>query len=79
MRSALGHALGSTLPLTVLILYPAAWEARALFVAVVLSLCATSVLIALSTGSSVVRALVRTVGIGVASMLISYVAGLVVF
>lgn len=79
VRSALGYALGSTLPLTVLILYPAAWEARALFVAVVLSLCATSVLIALSTGSSVVRALVRTVGIGVASMLISYVAGLVVF
>jgi len=37
------------------------------------------VLIALSTGGSVVRALVRTVGIGVASMLISYVAGLVVF
>ena len=78
-RSALGYALGSTLPLTVLLLYPAAWETRALFVAVILSLCVTSVLIALSTGGSVVRALVRTVGIGVASMLISYVAGLVVF
>lgn len=62
-----------------LLLHPAAWETRALFVAVILSLCVTSVLIALSTGGSVVRALVRTVGIGVASMLISYVAGLVVF
>ena len=78
-RSALGYALGSALPLVVLLLYPAAWETRALFAAVVLSLCVTSVLIAMSAGSSVVRALVRTVGIGMASMLISYIAGLVVF
>ncbi|MDN5963543.1 MAG: VIT1/CCC1 transporter family protein [Actinomyces sp.] len=78
-RSALGYALGSALHLVVLLLYPQDWETRALLAAVVLSLCVTSVLIAMSAGSSVVRALVRTVGIGMASMLISYIAGLVVF
>lgn len=74
-----GFALGSALPLVVLLLYPSAWESRVLFAAVVLSLCLTSVLIAVSSGTSVRRAILRTVSIGVLSMAISYVAGLIVF
>lgn len=79
LRAALGFALGSALPLVVLLLYPSAWESRVLFAAVVLSLCLTSVLIAVSSGTSVRRAIFRTVSIGVLSMAISYVAGLIVF
>lgn len=79
LRSALGYVLGSALTLAVLLVYPAAWESRALFVAVVLCLCLTSLLIAVSSGTSVRRAVLRTVTIGVVSMAVSFAVGTVVF
>lgn len=77
--NALAVAAGAALPLAILLLYPAAWESWALFVAVLLSLSATSLLIAASARTPVLRALLRTVLIGVSTMALSYLAGVLVF
>lgn len=79
LRAAFGFALGSALPLALVIVYPAAVESTAIFVAVLISLALTSGFIALSAGTNVARALVRTVGIGGATMAISYLVGSLVF
>ena len=79
LLAAGAFALGSGMPLLMLIVYPALWESWAVFVAVLISLSITSGLIALAAGTRVWRALLRTVGIGVATMLISYLAGSLVF
>ncbi len=72
-------AAGSALPLIILLAYPAAWESWAVFLAAMASLAITSVLIAISARTSVPRALLRTIGIGVATMGLSYLAGVLVF
>ncbi|UOE43037.1 VIT1/CCC1 transporter family protein [Agromyces larvae] len=79
LLNAAAVATGSALPLLILLAYPAAWESWAVFVAVLISLAATSMLIALSAHTSVPRALRRTLAIGLATMGLSYLAGLVVF
>ena len=77
--NALALVSGSALPLLILLAYPAAWESWAVFVAVLISLAVTSILIAVSARTSVPRALRRTIGIGAATMLLSYLAGVLIF
>ncbi|HEY1105734.1 MAG TPA: VIT1/CCC1 transporter family protein, partial [Agromyces sp.] len=77
--NALALASGSALPLLILLAYPAAWESWAVFVAVLVSLAVTSMLVAVSARTSVPRALTRTIGIGAATMLLSYLAGVLIF
>jgi VIT1/CCC1 family predicted Fe2+/Mn2+ transporter len=77
--TALAFAVGSTLPLAILLAYPAAWETWAVFIAVLLSLAVTSVLISISAGTSVPRALARTLTIGAVTMALSFAAGVIVF
>jgi VIT1/CCC1 family predicted Fe2+/Mn2+ transporter len=79
LAAALAFAVGSALPLCILLAYPAAWESWAVFIAVLLSLAITSVLIAISARTSVPRALGRTLTIGAATMALSYLAGVIVF
>lgn len=79
LANAAALATGSLLPLIMLLAYPAAWEEWAVAVATLISLAVTSVLIALSARTSVPRALRRTIGIGVATMGLSFLVGLVVF
>jgi VIT1/CCC1 family predicted Fe2+/Mn2+ transporter len=79
LAAALAFAVGSALPLGILLVYPAAWESWAVFVAVLISLAIASVLIAISARTSVPRALGRTLTIGAATMGLSYLAGVIVF
>ena len=79
LAAAAALATGSLLPLLMLLAYPAAWEEWAVATATLISLAVTSVLIALSARTSVPRALRRTISIGVATMGLSYLVGLVVF
>ncbi|WP_198169626.1 VIT1/CCC1 transporter family protein [Agromyces laixinhei] len=79
LGNAAALATGSLLPLLMLLAYPAAWEEWAVAAAALISLTVTSVLIALSARTSVPRALRRTIGIGVATMGLSYLVGLVEF
>ena len=65
--------------LAILLAYPAAWETWAVFIAVLLSLAVTSVLISISAGTSVPRALARTLTIGAVTMALSFAAGVIVF
>ena len=77
--NAVAVAAGSALPLVMLLAYPAAWESWAVFVAVLISLAVSSVVIAASARTSLPRALRRTLLIGLATMGLSYLAGLLVF
>ena len=79
LATALAFAVGSALPLAILLAYPAAWETWAVFIAVLISLAITSVLIAISARTSVPRALARTLTLGAATMALSYLAGVLVF
>jgi VIT1/CCC1 family predicted Fe2+/Mn2+ transporter len=79
LANAAAFATGSVLPLLMLLAYPAAWEEWAVVTATLISLAVTSVLIAVSARTSVPRAFRRTITIGVATMGLSYLVGLVVF
>ncbi|MBO9578626.1 MAG: VIT1/CCC1 transporter family protein [Microbacteriaceae bacterium] len=75
LAHAFAIALGGALPLAVLLLYPAAWESWALFVAVLVSVAVVSALIALSAGTNPWRALLRMVLVGVITMVAAFFAG----
>lgn len=77
--NAVAVAVGSALPLTVLLLYPHAVESWAVVVAVIVSLVVTSLVIAAAARASVWRALRRTLLIGIATMALSYLAGVLIF
>ncbi|WP_168209168.1 VIT1/CCC1 transporter family protein [Agromyces intestinalis] len=74
-----GFVLGAAVPFTMLLLFPAAIETWAIVVAVVLSLAVSAIVSARSGGTSVVRAMTRTLGIGLGTMAVSFVAGAVLF
>ncbi|QAY72849.1 hypothetical protein ET445_05305 [Agromyces protaetiae] len=77
--NAFSVAVGSALPLAVLLLYPRAIESWAVVVAVILSLIVTSFIIAAAARASIWRALRRTLLIGIATMTLSYLAGVLIF
>jgi VIT1/CCC1 family predicted Fe2+/Mn2+ transporter len=73
--AGLAFALGAGVPLLVILLAPAAWRSAATIVAVVVALSLTALVTASVGGTSVLRTVFRTVSIGLATMLLTYVGG----
>lgn len=75
VRAGLSFGLGAGIPVLVVLLGPAAWRTAATIVTVVLALSLTALVIALLGGTNIVRTMLRTVSIGVATMLLTYLGG----
>ncbi len=79
LTSGVAFLLGSLIPLLITLLLPASVEVWAIVVAVVASLALTSWLASRTGRMSLSRTLVRSLGVGVGTMAISYLVGLLVF
>lgn len=79
LAAALAFITGSALPLVMLLVYPRLIESWAVFGVVIVSLVVTAILIGVATGTSIRRTLFRTLTIGVATMMLSFLAGTIVF
>lgn len=77
--TTLAYAAGAAVPLLVTILAPVQLETPLVLVAVVLSLSVTAIIGARAGRVNVARTLVRTLVIGVGTMAISYLVGLLAF
>ena len=73
--AGLAFALGAGVPLLVILLAPPAWRSAATILAVVAALSLTALSIATLGRTNVARTVLRTVSIGVATMLLTYVGG----
>jgi VIT1/CCC1 family predicted Fe2+/Mn2+ transporter len=73
--AGLAFAIGAAVPLLVILLSPPAWRSAATIVAVVVALSLTALLIASVGGTNISRTMLRTVSIGVATMLLTYIGG----
>ena len=76
MLAGLAFAVGAGVPLLVILLVPPAWRSAATILAVVAALSLTALLIASLGGTNIPRTMLRTVSIGVAAMLLTYIGGL---
>lgn len=74
--SGLAFALGSGVPLTAILVTPTSQRIPVTIVVVVVSLVVTGIVTARAVGGDVRRALVRALGIGLTTMLVSLAAGL---
>lgn len=77
LSSGIAFAVGAGIPLLITTLAPVNLDSLAVLVAVVVSLCFTSIIAARSSYLSAPRTILRTLTVGLGTMLISYVAGLV--
>jgi VIT1/CCC1 family predicted Fe2+/Mn2+ transporter len=77
LSSGISFAVGAGIPLMITVLAPLALDAIAVLVAVVVSLCLTSIIAARSSYLSAPRTIVRSLIVGLGTMGVSYVAGLV--
>lgn len=77
LSSGIAFAVGASIPLLITTLAPLRVDTIAVLVAVVVSLCLTSVVAARSSYLSAPRTILRTLIVGLGTMLVSYVAGLV--
>jgi len=68
-------AVGAGVPLLVILLTPPAWRSAATVLAVVAALSLTALLIASVGGTNVARTMLRTVSLGVATMVVTYIGG----
>lgn len=75
LRAALSFALGAAIPMLAILLTPESVRIPVTFAAVVLSLCITSAVAARSGRVGVRRTIVRTVTIGVVTMLFTLAGG----
>jgi VIT1/CCC1 family predicted Fe2+/Mn2+ transporter len=73
--AGLAFALGAGVPLLVILLAPPAWRSAATVLAVVAALSLTAMVIASLGRTSIPRTLLRTVSIGMATMLLTYIGG----
>jgi VIT1/CCC1 family predicted Fe2+/Mn2+ transporter len=73
--AGLAFALGAGVPLLVILLAPLAWRSAATILAVVAALSLTALVIATLGGTNIPRTIFRTVMIGVATMLLTYIGG----
>lgn len=73
--SGLAFALAAGVPLLVILLSPPAWRSVATILAVVVALSLTALVIATLGGTSIPRTMLRTVSIGLATMLLTYLGG----
>lgn len=76
VQAAVAFAVGALIPLLITIFVPVAVETWAIVFAVVASLTVTSIIAARAGGTAVWRTLVRTLAVGVGTMLVSYTVGL---
>jgi VIT1/CCC1 family predicted Fe2+/Mn2+ transporter len=77
--SALAYAIGAAIPLSITIFVPYQIETWAIAAAVVVSLVVTSVVGARTGRTSVRRTLLRSLAVGIGTMLVSYSVGRLVF
>lgn len=73
--TGLTFAVGAGVPLLVILLSPPAWRSAATILAVVVALSLTALLIASIGGTNIPRTMLRTVSIGVATMVLTYIGG----
>ena len=73
--AGLAFALGAGVPLLVILLAPPAWRSAATILAVVVALSLTALSVASLGGTNIPRTMLRTVSIGVATMLLTYIGG----
>ena len=73
--AALAFALGAGVPLLVILVGPSAWRAVTTILAVVAALSLTALVIASLGGTNIPRTMFRTVSIGVATMLLTFLGG----
>jgi VIT1/CCC1 family predicted Fe2+/Mn2+ transporter len=73
--AGLAFALGAGVPLLVILLVPPAWRSAATILAVVAALSLTALVIASFCRTNILRTMLRTVSIGVATMLLTYIGG----
>ncbi len=76
---ALAFGLGALIPLLITLLFPVGIEAPAIVVAVVISLSLTSVVTARLGETSLWRTLLRSLLVGVGTLLVSYAVGSLLF
>lgn len=79
VSAAIAFMLGAAIPLLITWFVPVTIEAPVIVVAVVVSLAVTSFVAARAGHLNLRRALVRTLTVGIGTMAVSYVAGLVLF
>lgn len=79
ITAALAFAVGAGIPLLITIFVPVAVETWAILLAVIVALTLTSIVSARTGHLSVARTLARTLAVGVGTMGVSYLAGLVLF
>jgi VIT1/CCC1 family predicted Fe2+/Mn2+ transporter len=73
--AGLAFALAAGVPVLVILLTPPAWRSIATILAVVVALSLSALAIAALGGTSIPRTLLRTVSIGVATILLTYIGG----
>lgn len=73
--SAIAYALGAAIPLLITVFVPYRIETWAIATAALVSLVVTSVIGARTGHMSVIRTLVRTLAVGVGTLLVSYLVG----
>jgi VIT1/CCC1 family predicted Fe2+/Mn2+ transporter len=73
--AGLAFAVGAGVPLLVILWASSAWRSAATILAVVAALSLTGLLIASIGGANVPRTMLRTVSIGVVTMLVTYIGG----
>ena len=77
LSSGISFAFGAGIPLTITVLAPLAIDAIAVLLAVVVSLCLTSIIAARSSHLSASRTVIRSLLVGLGALSVSYAAGLV--
>jgi len=75
IQAALAFALGAVVPLVITVFAPVAVETWAILVAVTVSLTLTSTLVARAGGTAVWRTVVRTLAVGIGTLIVSYLVG----
>jgi VIT1/CCC1 family predicted Fe2+/Mn2+ transporter len=79
LKAMIAFMIGSAIPLTITFVAPVSIEGTAILIAVVISLVLTSLVAAAVGRLSARRMLVRTLVVGLGTMGVSYIAGLVFF
>jgi vacuolar iron transporter family protein len=79
IAAGLSFMLGAAIPLVITALVPGNAEAWAILLAVVVSLTLTSIIVARSGGTAAWRMIVRTLGVGIGTLVVSFVVGSLVF
>jgi vacuolar iron transporter family protein len=73
--AGLAFAVGAGVPLLVIMLAPPAWRSVATILAVVVALSLTALVVASLGRTNIPRTVLRTVSIGVATMVLTYIGG----